>query len=142
MIIESDRELRVMVAAAISKLLKRKKPRITNLRDLSAAEGFLLTNASTLSLVICAETVMDTEGETLKDFKLATSEEAEDKKVGNGIRMMERLHGEYLKCSIIIMYERLKAPEDSPFEWVPRNVERRAATILELQSLFARKRSW
>lgn len=142
LIIESDRELRLMIAAAIKKLLRRKNPSIINARDLSEAEGFLLANASTLSLVVCAETLEDVEGETLKDYEPETSGEAEDKKIGNGIRMIERLHGEYLKCSIIIMHEQIKVPEDTPFDWILRDLERRTATVRELQELFIRKRSW
>lgn len=120
LIIESDRELRLMIAAAIKELLRRKKPSITNARDLAEAAGLLGHPGMAFRLVVCADTVSDP---------------VEGTQPGNGLRMMQMFGQGRPVYRVIMMCDEPKPADQLPFEAVTRSLNPRALTIKEIQSL-------
>lgn len=120
LIIESDRDLRLMVAATIKELLRRKKPQITNAKDLAEAAGLLADQGMAFKLVVCAETVNDP---------------AEGTEIGNGLRMMEMFWQGRPQYRIIMMCDEPRSPEQLPFDTMARQLAPRALTIKDLQNL-------
>lgn len=119
LIIESDRELRLMVAAAIKELLRRKKPDIINAKDLTEAAGLLANPSAAFKLIVCAETVNDPVMGT---------------KVGNGWRMLQDFGQDRPAYRVIVMCDEPRSPDQLHFETVARSLNPRSLTVKEIQS--------